>query len=238
MAKKKVLLADDVQLFLELEKSFFSREEVDVRVVRSGREVLEAVAEEMPDLIFLDMFMPEMNGDECCRKLKSNAALHHIPVVIVTTGGREDDLKLCRDAGCDEIVLKPINRHHFMETAKKFLLIPERSAPRHAASLRLHYGKDSDLLLSDFIINLSCGGVFLETANPLSVDTSLCVGFVLPHNNRPISCRARVAWINHPELKKKPGLSAGMGLQFVDISLAEMDAIRDYIKSENLSPFL
>ena len=64
MAKIKVLLADDVQLFLELEKSFFSREEVYVRMVRSGREVLEAVAEEMPDLIFLDMFMPEMNGDE------------------------------------------------------------------------------------------------------------------------------------------------------------------------------
>ena len=105
MAKIKVLLADDVQLFLELENSFFSREEVYVRMVRSGREVLEAVAEEMPDLIFLDMFMPEMNGDECCRKLKSDAALRHIPVVMVTTGGREDDLKLCRDAGCDEVVL-------------------------------------------------------------------------------------------------------------------------------------
>jgi len=230
MAKIKVLLADDVQLFLELEKSFFSREEVDVRMVRSGREVLEAVAEEMPDLIFLDMFMPEMNGDECCRKLKSNAALRHIPIVMVTTGGREDDLKLCRDAGCDEVVLKPINRHHFMETARKFLRMPERAEPRYSASLRLHYGKDSDRLLSDFTINLSTGGLFLETANPMPVDTPLLAEFVLPHNNRTISCRAKVAWVNHPELKKNHGLPAGMGLQFVDIPLADMDAIRDYIR--------
>jgi uncharacterized protein (TIGR02266 family) len=236
MAKKKVLLADDVQLFLELEKSFLSREEVDIKVVRSGKEVLEAVAEEMPDLIFLDMFMPEMNGDECCRKLKSNAALRHIPVVMVTTGGREDELKLCRDAGCNEVVLKPINRHHFMETAKKFLRMPERAEPRYSASLRLHYGKDPDRLLSDFIINLSTGGVFLETDNPMPVDTPLIAEFVLPHNNRTISCRAKVAWVNHPELIKNPGLPTGIGLQFVDISMADIDAIRDYIKQENLLP--
>jgi CheY-like chemotaxis protein len=67
MAMGKILLADDVQLFLELEKSFFKREDVDVKVVRSGTEVLQSLACEVPALIFLDLHVPGMNGDECCR---------------------------------------------------------------------------------------------------------------------------------------------------------------------------
>ncbi|HEY6871458.1 MAG TPA: response regulator [Geobacteraceae bacterium] len=236
MDKKRILLADDVQLFLEMEKTFFNRNAFDVDVAHSGREVLAAVAEEPPNLIFMDLFMPDMNGDECCRMLKADPERCRIPIVMVTSSGRDADLQRCRNAGCDDIVLKPINRQHFLETAKKLLCIQERTAPRYMARLRIHYGPDDDNLLVDYTINLSTGGVFLETTRLLPAGMPLRAEFVLPNNNVTIRCHAKVAWVNHPELLKNPHLPVGMGLQFHDISMADMDAIRDFIKDENLLP--
>ncbi len=63
------------------------------------------------------------------------------------------------------------------------------------------------------------------------------VEFILPSSSTAIRCKARVAWVNHPELPKNTRLPAGMGLQFINLTLAEMDAIRDYLKSEALKPY-
>ncbi|MCM2359779.1 MAG: response regulator [Geobacteraceae bacterium] len=236
MAKKRILLADDVQLFLEMEKTFLSRDAFDVQVAHNGKEVLDALAQGTPNLIFMDLFMPDMNGDECCRMIKADPARRQIPIVMVTSSGREEDLRRCRDAGCDDIILKPINREHFMETAKRFLQIEERAAPRYMARLRIHFGQDDANLLADYTINLSTGGVFLETTRLMPAETPLIAEFVLPSNNVTIRCKAKVAWVNHPELMRNPHLPVGLGLQFLDITMADMDAIRHYIREEKLLP--
>lgn len=235
-ARKSILLADDVHLFLEMEKTYFDRKVFDINVARSGKEVFDVMAKRVPNLIFMDLFMPDMDGDECCRTIKSDPGLRQVPVVMVTASGRESDLQRCRDAGCDDIVLKPINRQHFLDTAKKFLQIQERSVPRYMARLRVRFGQDDENLLSDYTINLSTGGVFLETTKFLPIETPLVAEFVLPTNNATIRCNSRVAWVNHPELIKNPYLPVGMGLQFLDLTLADMDAIRDFIKQEKLLP--
>lgn len=233
---KKILLADDVELFLSLEKTFFSRDEFDLVTARNGREALQLIREKEPDLVFMDLYMPNMNGDECCRVVKEDERYRHIPIIMVTHGGREEDLERCRAARCDAIVLKPINRHDFIATARAFLNVQERSAPRYPAKLCVHYGTGAEQLLTDYSINLSTGGLFIETRTPLPVDTPLAVEFILPVNERVVACKARVAWINHPEFPRKPDLPSGMGIQFTDITLAAMDAIRDYVKKENLTP--
>lgn len=236
MQRKKVVLADDVELFLMLEKSFFQREEFDLKTARNGNEALAVIRETKPDLVFLDLFMPEMNGDECCRIVKNDEACRHIPIIMVTTAGREEDLERCRQAGCDDIVHKPINRHDFMATARRFLRVEERGPLRFSARLRVHYGASPDDLLSDYSIDLSTGGLFLATENPLPADTPLKMEFVLPTSETTICCKARVAWVNEAELRKKKTIPTGMGVQFLDLTLADMDAIRKYIKSVNLEP--
>jgi hypothetical protein len=60
--------------------------------------------------------------------------------------------------------------------------------------------------------------------------------FILPTSEIAIRCKARVAWVNDPDQRKKTDLPAGMGVQFIDLSLADMDAIRDYIKCSQLEP--
>jgi uncharacterized protein (TIGR02266 family) len=235
--KKRILLADDVELFLKLESTFFDRNEFELKTARNGQEVLRVIREVEPQLIFMDLYMPDMDGDECCRLIKGSARFSHIPVIMVTHGGRDSDLDRCRRAGCDDIVLKPIKRRDFLDTTQKHLRVEERNAPRYEARLRVQYGSGSQQLLTNYSINLSTGGLFIETENPLPVDTPLTVDFILPANDRQIRCLARVAWVNDQDLHRKANLPDGMGLQFLDITMDAMDAIRDYIKNEKLAPF-
>ncbi len=234
MQKKKILLADDVELFLELEKTFFRREGFDLLVARSGEEAYRMVLDHRPDMVFMDLFMPQMNGDEACRKIKEDAELRSIPVVMVTHGGKDDDLDRCRDAGCDDLVLKPINRHHFLTTARRFLGIVDRAAHRVRARFKVSYGMPSKKISSTFSVNLSTGGLFIETEEAFPPDSRLQLEFRLPDREAPVTCGGRVAWVNHPRKIVKAQLPPGLGLQFMDLRLEDMEAIRNYIKGECL----
>jgi uncharacterized protein (TIGR02266 family) len=236
MQRKKIVLADDVELFLMLEKTFFNREEFELITARNGEEALKAIQETNPDLVFLDLHMPDMNGDECCRIVKQNGMYRHIPIVMVTTAGREEDLERCRCAGCDDIVNKPIDRHVFIATAQRLLEVAGRGTQRFNVRLRVHYGAEAHALLCDYSIDLSTGGLFLACEDPLPRDTPLSMEFILPTSENAIRCNARVAWVNDQELRRKSALPTGMGVQFLDLTLSDMDAIREYIKSFNLEP--
>ncbi|KGO34044.1 MAG: response regulator [Desulfoprunum sp.] len=82
--KKKVLLVDDDPDFVEAVKVIVANGGYDVRVAYDGAEGLEAVAEEKPDLIVLDVMMPVMNGHEACAKLKADPQTAKIPIILLT----------------------------------------------------------------------------------------------------------------------------------------------------------
>ncbi len=232
MERKKVLLVDDVELFVELEKTFFHRADLTLLVARNGVQAIEIARRERPDLIFMDLFMPVMDGDQACRRIKADPDLAHIPIVMVTHGGRDDALQRCRNAGCDEVLLKPVDRHKFTAVASRYLGLRERRAPRVPVRLQVRYGDGSSEELTDFSINLSTGGLFLVTDRPLPVDTELRLSFFLPDRERPIVARARVAWINDDGERTKPDLPSGMGVQFVDLSLDDLRAIRTFVRRQ------
>jgi len=82
--KKKILLVDDDPDFVEAVKVIVESGGYDVRVAYDGQEGLEAVAEEKPDLIVLDVMMPVMNGHEACAALKSDPETAEIPIILLT----------------------------------------------------------------------------------------------------------------------------------------------------------
>jgi uncharacterized protein (TIGR02266 family) len=233
MSRKKVMLADDVELFLLLENTFFNREEFELITARSGREVLKVIREASPDLVFVNLEMPELNGDECCRIVKSDDKYRHIPVIIVTPAGRQEDIERCRLAGCNGIVLKPIDRHAFMATSRKFLQVRERAVQRFAARLPVSYGVIPGELLDDYSVDLNTDGMFLATDHPFTAETLLYVEFILPAGERVIRCKAKVAWVNCPGSRRKLELPPGMGVQFLDLGPDEMDAIQNYLKTRS-----
>ena len=237
MQKKKILLVDDVSLFLEQEKSMLNREAVDLLVAQNGIDALKIITDERPDLVFMDLYMPGMDGDRVCFQIKANGNLRNIPIVMVIQGGNEEDFERCWQAGCDDIIVKPINRFYFLAVTKRFLNIQIRKAPRFIAHLRVQYqyGDDLKKTLTDYSVNLSTGGIFIETRDLLPVGSPLAIEFVLPENGT-IRCGGTIAWVNHPEAIKNQNLPVGMGLQFIGLSLDDMNAIRKYTKDQALLP--
>lgn len=82
--KKQILLVDDDPDFVEAVRVIVESGGYDVRVAYDGQEGLEAVAEQKPDLIVLDVMMPVMNGHEACAQLKGDDATKEIPIILLT----------------------------------------------------------------------------------------------------------------------------------------------------------
>lgn len=119
MKKKKVLIADDSRTFLLLEELLLSNLSLEVIKAYNGIEALQKTNKEIPDLILLDINMPEMNGIECCRLIKSNNPTKHIPIIIVTS--HHEKQEDCFKAGCDDVIIKPINNKMLLSIIKKYL---------------------------------------------------------------------------------------------------------------------
>ena len=229
MRKEKVLLADDVELFLELEKSFFHLDRFDILTARTGTEAYQIAIAEKPDIIFMDLYMPGMNGDEACKKIKSDPSLSNVPIIMVTHPD-EEELERCYQNGCDDILFKPLKREQFLSVANTFLDGSNRLAPRIGTRIKVFYESEGEKLLSNFTVNMSTGGVFLESEEVLPESTPLVMEFALPGQEKQIRCQGKVAWRNPPEEKQVEKLPSGMGIQFVDLKLEEMDAIRQYLQ--------
>lgn len=105
----RILVVDDVEPNVRLLEAKLTLEYYEVLTAMDGATALEIAAAERPDIILLDVMMPEMDGFETCRRLKADPVTRHIPVVLVTAlDGREDKIKGL-GVGADDFVTKPID---------------------------------------------------------------------------------------------------------------------------------
>lgn len=231
MAKrKKILITEDVNLFLELEESLFQREDIDVIVAESGTQALEIIEEERPDLVLLDLNMDELGGDECCLRIKEHPDLKATPVLIMSHANWEEDLDRARKAKCDEVIMKPINRQHLLKTIRELLLIADRTKERVDASLPVHFGRLTDDPKTGFTVDVSVGGIFVKDSDIIPAGTPVTVTLPLPGEEDEVKCRGTVAWVNHPKKVTKEDYPDGIGIQFVDLNPKHKDAIHRYVK--------
>ena len=119
--KLKILIADDMDTFLRLEKMLLEHSGYEIIMAKSGAEALKKIQTEHPDMVFLDLMMPDITGDTVCRFVKTNKALMNIPVVMVTTKSEADYVERCKKAGCDDYLNKPITKRDLIDTINKLL---------------------------------------------------------------------------------------------------------------------
>jgi two-component system cell cycle response regulator len=103
-----VLVVDDNPINLDLLSGMLLDRGYRVRIATSGKRALAAAAASPPELVMLDITMPEMDGYEVCRRLKSGPATHHIPVVMVTALDQPADRVRGLEAGADDFLTKPV----------------------------------------------------------------------------------------------------------------------------------
>lgn len=225
---KKILLSDDLNLFLEMEESLFRRHDVALLVAQSGTEALTLLEAELPSLVLLDLNLAEMSGDECCRRAKADPRLSDIPFVLMASASWEEEITRCRKAGCDEIIFKPVNRAHLLRTVRELLGIADRGARRAPAAMDVVYSTAPGESRSASCRDLSGGGLFLETDAALQKGTALRLLFHLPGRAKAVHCRGRVAWSNSPARPAKPDFPPGFGIQFTEISAGDHEAIEAF----------
>jgi CheY-like chemotaxis protein/MinD-like ATPase involved in chromosome partitioning or flagellar assembly len=104
----KILIVDDNPNALKLVGYALDREGFEIGVARSGPEALEKAEAEMPDLIILDIMMPDMDGYEVCRRLRAMHQTERTPIIMLTARGRAEDRVMGFQAGADDYVTKPV----------------------------------------------------------------------------------------------------------------------------------
>jgi CheY-like chemotaxis protein len=227
----KILLVDDVEFFLEMEKDLLRDTAATVYTARNGKEALEFVNHQRPDIIFMDVTMPVMDGITCCRILKTDPNLQSIPVIMVFAPSRETDMETVTAAGCDGYLIKPVDRKAFLEMGRRFLFDVERREPRissHLPVILRRQGEEFRCTSED----LGIRGMYVKSQDALTLGDVVRVIMPLPDGTSRFECRARVSWINQGLSRAKQNLPSGFGVEFLQLSQASTASIRAFLDKQ------
>ena len=121
----KILVVDDTPKNVKLLADLLTVKGYAVITAASGREALAQVEAEQPDLVLLDVVMPEMSGYEVCRKIRANPATEILPIVMVTALDPSEERVKGLEAGADDFLTKPINQAELMARVRSLLRIKQ-----------------------------------------------------------------------------------------------------------------
>ncbi len=118
---KTVLIVEDNELNMKLFHDLLEAHGFDTLETKSGNEVLGIAREKKPDLILMDIQLPEVSGLDVTKWLKEDEGLKHIPVIAVTAFAMKGDEQKIREGGCEDYISKPISVTNFIEVIEKHL---------------------------------------------------------------------------------------------------------------------
>ena len=118
---KKVMIVEDNELNMKLFRDLIEASGYETIRTRNGLEALDLAREHRPDLILMDIQLPEVSGLEVTKWLKDDPELKQIPVIAVTAFAMKGDEERIREGGCEAYLSKPISVGKFIETVRHFL---------------------------------------------------------------------------------------------------------------------
>jgi two-component system cell cycle response regulator DivK len=118
---KKILIVEDNELNMKLFADLLEAHGYDTRQTREGLKAIGIARSYKPDLILMDIQLPEVSGLEVTKWIKDDKDLAKIPVVAVTAFAMKGDEKRIRDGGCEAYIAKPITVSSFLATVRKFV---------------------------------------------------------------------------------------------------------------------
>jgi two-component system, OmpR family, alkaline phosphatase synthesis response regulator PhoP len=118
---KKILIVDDEPDILKIVIFRLKSKGYQTTSAISGEEALSLLAEDKPDLIILDLRLPGINGDEVCRKIKTNQEFCDIPVILLTASTGQDLEKLTEEIGAIDFIRKPFDSQEFIDKIEAIL---------------------------------------------------------------------------------------------------------------------
>jgi two-component system, OmpR family, alkaline phosphatase synthesis response regulator PhoP len=119
--RSRILVVDDNQANAELLKANLVNPDWEIAIASSGTQALAEVARAEPDIILLDIMMPDISGYEVCRRIKTDGRLRDVPIIMVTALTEVEDVEKAVEAGTDDFLSKPVNRVELITRVKSLL---------------------------------------------------------------------------------------------------------------------
>ena len=119
--KKRILIVEDNDLNLKLFRDLLTAHGYETIETKEGLEAITLTRSERPDLILMDIQLPEISGLDVTRRLKSEDIICDIPIIAVTAFAMKDDEEKILSAGCQAYISKPISIVPFLNTVRRFL---------------------------------------------------------------------------------------------------------------------
>jgi phosphate regulon transcriptional regulator PhoB len=137
-----ILIVEDERDIAELVKYHLEKAGLSARIVGDGKQALDLIARDLPDLLVLDLMLPGMDGVELCRRLRANSATQSLPIIMLTARAEEVDRIVGLEMGADDYVPKPFSPRELVARVKAVLRrtaapIASTDAPLSARDLRL-----------------------------------------------------------------------------------------------------
>ncbi len=225
----RILLADDSKFFRTIERQFLQKTPAELDEVASSDELLGKIHKNCPDLVFIGFSLRPHDAAETCRQIKANPTLRSLPVVIICDQNDAGQLEAAKRAGCDAVLIKPLDRTSFLRMGRQFLSsIREHRQPCFMPVRFSWQGND----ITGKCLDISGGGMFLESPADIPVGTILILEFILPNGvNLANKCQGEVMWQNRKPNMYKPHYPVGMGIRFKEQSKLLTDEIARFMKT-------
>src|SRR5215212_4677874 len=121
MLRRKILLVDDSATVLMMERMILTKFAYELVTASNGEEAVAMALAERPDLILMDVVMPNMNGFDACRRLREHEVMRATPIIMVTTRGEVQNVESGFESGCTDYVTKPINSVELLTKVRNYL---------------------------------------------------------------------------------------------------------------------
>ncbi len=121
MPKQKIMIVEDAPDIAGLLQIFFTSKNYEAQVASRGAPALEMIRRTLPDLVLLDIMLPDMDGYQICQALRTNLRTSHIPIIFLTAKGEKDDKIQGFQLGADDYIVKPFDIEELHMRAKRAL---------------------------------------------------------------------------------------------------------------------
>jgi len=121
MTQPKILVVDDEPFICRSLTFVLKKGNYDVLEARNGEEALSAIREHKPDLVFLDVMMPKIDGFQVTEAVRSDASLDDVKIILLTAKGQECDREVGKTAGANDYMTKPFSPSKILDRAREIL---------------------------------------------------------------------------------------------------------------------
>ncbi|MBI2423654.1 MAG: response regulator transcription factor [Candidatus Hydrogenedentes bacterium] len=138
MPNQQILVVEDDEDILELVRYNLAREGYQVTLAESGEAGLKALQKHLPDLLILDLMLPEIDGLEVCKRIRASETMNQLPILMLTAKGEEADIVTGLELGADDYVTKPFSPRILLARVRAVLRRRSQPEIRDDDSIRIH----------------------------------------------------------------------------------------------------